>query len=349
VKSAALPFRMQMPLLPFLRASLDVDGSDVSPDMLALYREEAAREGFAPGLYAQTMHQLDLPRTYRTIVACGSFGIASTRQQDALALRRLYQHLPPGGVLLLDHHLPYGAHESWQLEHLRIRAVWAAIEALSQGNFLAFRGPQESAAHQFQSFGSIENVGVVPHRVIENASHTPPFGPDHRHIHMTVGAVVPIHSRETGRSQNLNARIDVQVVLFAAYVEILDAVHERARTLLDIHLIIHTITTGVRNPGTAGHEFPKHALAEGITHAAVTSGETGAVCDRLTDTPALFVGDLGHSDDRNKEMQRLHLALIFADIQCVMDLDGETLLFQEVSKDVCYLLGFMTQPPTPDD
>jgi SAM-dependent methyltransferase len=103
-------------LLPFLRAGLDVDGSDISPDMLALCREKAAREGLTPGLYTQAMHELDLPRTYRTIVACGSFGIASTRQQDALALRRFYRHLAPGGVLLLDHHMPYGDQEAWQWE-----------------------------------------------------------------------------------------------------------------------------------------------------------------------------------------------------------------------------------------
>ena len=53
--------------MPYLRAGLDVDGSDISPDMLALARERARREGLAaPNLYAQAMHELDLPRRYRT-------------------------------------------------------------------------------------------------------------------------------------------------------------------------------------------------------------------------------------------------------------------------------------------
>lgn len=103
-------------LLPYLRAGLDVDGCDISPDMLALCREKAEREGFAPGLHAQAMHELDLPRTYRTIYVCGSFGIGGTRQQDALALQRFYQHLSPGGVLLLDQQMPYGENFSWQWE-----------------------------------------------------------------------------------------------------------------------------------------------------------------------------------------------------------------------------------------
>lgn len=99
-------------LLPYLRAGLDVDGCDISPDMLALCQQEAERAGFSPNLYAQAMHELDLPRRYRTIYLCGAFGLGSTRQQDALALQRFYEHLVPGGVLLLDHHMAYGG-EAW--------------------------------------------------------------------------------------------------------------------------------------------------------------------------------------------------------------------------------------------
>jgi SAM-dependent methyltransferase len=102
-------------LIPFLRAGLDVEGCDVSPDMLALCQEQADREGLKPRLYLQALHELDLPRTYQTIVVCGAFGIGVSRQQDFVALQRLYQHLQPGGVLLLDHHLPYGDAQEWQL------------------------------------------------------------------------------------------------------------------------------------------------------------------------------------------------------------------------------------------
>jgi len=104
-------------LLPYLRAGLDVDGCDISPDMLALCQEQAAREGFSPALTAQAMHDLDLPRTYRTIFVCGSFGIGSTRQQDVLALQHFYEQLAPGGVLLLDQQMPYGESFSWQWEY----------------------------------------------------------------------------------------------------------------------------------------------------------------------------------------------------------------------------------------
>jgi SAM-dependent methyltransferase len=84
-------------LLPYLRAGLDVDGCDISPDMLAQCRDRAAREGLAPRLYAQAMHELTLPRAYRTILVCGAFGLGGNRGWDVEALGRLYQHLEPGG------------------------------------------------------------------------------------------------------------------------------------------------------------------------------------------------------------------------------------------------------------
>ena len=100
-------------LRPYLRAGLDVDGVDISTDMVALCRQKAEAEGTSPNLYVQPMHALDLPRRYSTIYVCGSFGIGGTREQDAQALCRFYEHLNPSGTLLLDHQMPYGEQGSW--------------------------------------------------------------------------------------------------------------------------------------------------------------------------------------------------------------------------------------------
>ena len=100
-------------LLPLLQAGLDVDGCDLSPDMLDLCRQRAASAGLAPRLSAQAMHALALPRVYRTIYICDSFGLGGQRTQDAEALRRCYGHLAPGGILVFNHHLPYGNAEQW--------------------------------------------------------------------------------------------------------------------------------------------------------------------------------------------------------------------------------------------
>jgi SAM-dependent methyltransferase len=100
-------------LVPWLEAGLDVDGVDVSEDMLALCRERAEREGLSPRLYAQPMHELDLPRRYRTIVVCGGLGVGSSRERDVQALERFHRHLEPGGTLLLDNEVPYASTRLW--------------------------------------------------------------------------------------------------------------------------------------------------------------------------------------------------------------------------------------------
>ncbi|HXY85723.1 MAG TPA: class I SAM-dependent methyltransferase [Gaiellaceae bacterium] len=101
-------------LFPFLRAGLDVDGCDVSADMIELCRERAGREGFSPALFVQPMHELDPPRRYRTIYVCGAFGLGSTREQDRQALTRFRECLEPGGTLLVDIEVPYADPRQWR-------------------------------------------------------------------------------------------------------------------------------------------------------------------------------------------------------------------------------------------
>jgi SAM-dependent methyltransferase len=101
-------------LVPYLRAGLDVDGCDISSDMLALCRERAEAQGLSPTLFAQPMHELELPRRYRTIVVCGGFGLGGNREQNLESLRRIYEHLEPGGLLLLDNETPYADAGLWR-------------------------------------------------------------------------------------------------------------------------------------------------------------------------------------------------------------------------------------------
>ena len=100
-------------LVPWVAAGLDVDGVDVSADMIARCREAADRVGRSPALYVQPLHRLDIPRRYGCIVVCGGFGLGTTRGQDVDALRRLFAHLEPGGLLALDYEVEEFHAESW--------------------------------------------------------------------------------------------------------------------------------------------------------------------------------------------------------------------------------------------
>ncbi len=94
-------------LLPLVAAGLDVDGVDVSADMIAHARTGAELADASPGLFVQAGHELDLPRRYRTIYVCGVFGIGGRRDLDLETLHRAYAHLEPGGALVLWHEFPY--------------------------------------------------------------------------------------------------------------------------------------------------------------------------------------------------------------------------------------------------
>lgn len=100
-------------LIPFLAAGLDVDGCDVSRDMLSYCAARAEKEGLNARLSEQSMRDLDLPRRYKTIVICGSFGVGTTRADDLAALHRIHHHLEPRGTLTFDIELPNFTRQGW--------------------------------------------------------------------------------------------------------------------------------------------------------------------------------------------------------------------------------------------
>ena len=122
-------------LIPYVRARLDVDGCDVSADMIAVCRDKAEREGLSPTLFVQSMHELDPPRRYRTIFVCGGFGLGSTREQDMQALRRFYECLEPNGTLVLDNENPYAPGnpwKRWQKDEQAPPREWRPLDALER-------------------------------------------------------------------------------------------------------------------------------------------------------------------------------------------------------------------------
>jgi SAM-dependent methyltransferase len=100
-------------LIPYLQAGLDVDGCDYSEDMLAVCRERATREGLSPQLYAQSMHELDLPRRYRTIYSTGTIGVGGSQRLNMQAMQRCYEHLRQGGTFAFDYAVRWNDPPAW--------------------------------------------------------------------------------------------------------------------------------------------------------------------------------------------------------------------------------------------
>lgn len=85
-------------LAPLRERGFDIDGCDVSGDMLERCRQRVPEAT----LWVSALHELDPPRRYASIVCSGVFGLGSTREQDVAALGQLHDALLPGGVLILD-------------------------------------------------------------------------------------------------------------------------------------------------------------------------------------------------------------------------------------------------------
>jgi SAM-dependent methyltransferase len=89
-------------LLDFLSQGMDVDGVDISPEMLALCHQKAAKLGLKPNTFQQRMESLSLPRKYQTIIVpSSSFQLLTDSAQAAQAMQSFYAHLLPGGVLAM--------------------------------------------------------------------------------------------------------------------------------------------------------------------------------------------------------------------------------------------------------
>lgn len=89
-------------LLDFMQQGIDIDGIDNSPEMLSRLLQKAEKLNLHPAVYQQEMHELSLPRKYQIIlVPSSSFQLLLDSALPPLAIDRFYEHLLPGGVLVM--------------------------------------------------------------------------------------------------------------------------------------------------------------------------------------------------------------------------------------------------------
>lgn len=90
-------------LVPLLRAGVDIDGFDASPEMLAASRERGRALGLTPKVELGLLGDYQPPRVYTlAFVPAGSFCLLTDPAIAARALASLYAALVPGGRLLLE-------------------------------------------------------------------------------------------------------------------------------------------------------------------------------------------------------------------------------------------------------
>lgn len=91
-------------LLDFLADGVDIDGIEISGDMLQLLRSKAASAGLVVDgrIHETSMEAMDLPRRYRLVlVPSSSFQLLVDPAVAAQAMRRFHACLLPGGTLMM--------------------------------------------------------------------------------------------------------------------------------------------------------------------------------------------------------------------------------------------------------
>jgi SAM-dependent methyltransferase len=141
-------------LVPLLAAGVDIDGCDISQDMLDQCRKRAAAAGLETTLYARPMHALDLPRRYRTIFICDSFGLGGSRENDLETLRRCHAHLEDGGALVFGIDAEYTSHDSWD--------PWLPQERRALPEAWPEAAPRRVAADGSEHIGRFRLVSLDP-------------------------------------------------------------------------------------------------------------------------------------------------------------------------------------------
>ena len=113
-------------MLDFLEVGIDIEGVDISPEMLAQARKNASKRNLQPVLYESKMQELDTGKTYDSLIVPGqSFLFVIDREEAKSALLRFHQHLKPGGQLIMS--MFNASFANWKDEDGRLKLYCTGI------------------------------------------------------------------------------------------------------------------------------------------------------------------------------------------------------------------------------
>ena len=190
-------------LLRLLEAGCDAAGFDPSAEMLDRCRALCAAHGFAPELSRQRFEDFHYDRAFDAIlVPVGSFTLIDRFDAAVAALRRFYDHLNPGGVVVLDNQpLSFLAatgedRRQWTadngdlltLEGVRTRTDWIAQRAENRLRYERWRDnrlvesqldPMAQRYWGLEEFSlALERVGFTDIRVVGGYDRGRPVRPN---------------------------------------------------------------------------------------------------------------------------------------------------------------------------
>lgn len=141
-------------LVPLLEKGFEVDGFDVSEEMLTVCRANCEKHGFNPNLFHAKMESFSVDQKYAAVVIpTGTFLLLDEREKSLKALQNFYNHLETGGRFIVDLDVPAGIElektstRTWQalngdtltVESKKIKVDWIQQTFVSQGRYERWR------------------------------------------------------------------------------------------------------------------------------------------------------------------------------------------------------------------
>jgi SAM-dependent methyltransferase len=149
-------------LLDYLSQGIDIDGVDLSPEMLALCRQKSKARQLKPTIFEADMRTMKLPRLYQVIIVpSSSFQLVLDPEEASKAIQNLYEHLQLGGSLVMPFMRLWKAGDplesDWQLSGEKVRPQdGATIRRWSKSRF----DPESHLEHTDTRYEILKN-GVV--------------------------------------------------------------------------------------------------------------------------------------------------------------------------------------------
>lgn len=158
-------------LLDFLQLGLDIDGVEISPDMVAILREKARRSHLdvRDRVRVEAMESMSSRRRYRVVmVPSSSFQLLVDPLGARAAMARFFDHLEPGGVLIMpwiDIAVDYGGQGEDRFERSATLGDGSVLRRRFHGRFDAEAGLE----HTVDSYALIrDGVEVETQQVIRS-------------------------------------------------------------------------------------------------------------------------------------------------------------------------------------
>lgn len=161
-------------LLDFLALGIDIDGLEISPDMVAILRDKARRAGLDVGdrIHVQAMESMDLPRRYQVIIVpSSSFQLVVDPPAASATMGHLFRHLRPGGALIMpwiDLAVDYGSQLEERLERVTTLADGSVLRRRFHGRFDAMAGVE----HTVDEYELLRDGDVVERQTIHRSPAT---------------------------------------------------------------------------------------------------------------------------------------------------------------------------------